>query len=261
MRWLVFALAVALFVGGFVLAWRDMTTAAIPTYGGGVICLIFAWLSRFKKFKGFGVDAELWEDKQEQAADLIDRLRSLAGSVARPVLAMAPRMGRLGQHLSRRELHDFVSTLETTLREAGLAEHEISRIKRDYHYITMFELVRVIDRALQPRVLEKLQELRKQHDDIPRPTRPEEHDRHQALIDRQNSLSAAFKGILAVAYDIPIEQIPDELEARIAALPEYTEDEIAALMSANREELEDIRFYAHEKAIRRLSHWLDSDDD
>ena len=35
--------------------------------GGGafatvfIVCLIFAYLSRFKKFKGFGVEAELWE--------------------------------------------------------------------------------------------------------------------------------------------------------------------------------------------------------
>ena len=56
-------LSALLFALGAYLAFNEKVAASTATYGAAVICLIFTFLSRFKRFKGFGIEAELWEQK------------------------------------------------------------------------------------------------------------------------------------------------------------------------------------------------------
>jgi hypothetical protein len=65
--------------------------------------MFFVFLARFKAFKGMGIQAELWEDKQLEAAILIERLKGLAGTTAGPLLSISSRMDRLGSTFNRRE--------------------------------------------------------------------------------------------------------------------------------------------------------------
>ncbi len=53
-------------------------------------------LSRFKRFKGFGFEAELWEDKQREAADLIERLKSVVSIYTREIVLNNVLRGRWG---------------------------------------------------------------------------------------------------------------------------------------------------------------------
>lgn len=46
-----------------------------------IMCLILSNLARFKRFKGFGIEAELWEDKQEEAAALIDYIKTFTREI------------------------------------------------------------------------------------------------------------------------------------------------------------------------------------
>ena len=52
------------------------------------LCLIYANVSRFKRFKGLGFEAELWEDKQKEAADLIERLKNIVQVYTREIVMM-----------------------------------------------------------------------------------------------------------------------------------------------------------------------------
>ncbi|MFT2212349.1 hypothetical protein ACLJYM_10720 [Rhizobium giardinii] len=52
-------------------------------------------LSRFKRFKGLGFEAELWEDKQKEAADLIDRLKSVVSIYTAEVVMGNVERGRM----------------------------------------------------------------------------------------------------------------------------------------------------------------------
>jgi len=51
-------------------------------------------VSRFKRFKGLGFEAELWEDKQKEAADLIERLREVVSIYTREVILGKVTAGR-----------------------------------------------------------------------------------------------------------------------------------------------------------------------
>jgi hypothetical protein len=60
------------------------------------LCLIYANVSRFKRFKGLGFEAELWEDKQKEAADLIERLKNIVQVYTREIVMMKVMSGRWG---------------------------------------------------------------------------------------------------------------------------------------------------------------------
>ena len=56
---------------------QEKVTEASVVFGIAFLSFLYANLSRFKRFKGLGFEAELWEDKQKEAADLIERLKSV----------------------------------------------------------------------------------------------------------------------------------------------------------------------------------------
>ena len=60
------------------------------------LCLIYANVSRFKRFKGLGFEAELWEDKQQEAADLIERLKNIVQVYTREIIMTKVMAGRFG---------------------------------------------------------------------------------------------------------------------------------------------------------------------
>lgn len=60
------------------------------------LCLIYSNVSRFKRFKGLGFEAELWEDKQKEAAELIDRLKDIVQVYTREIVMAKVMSGRFG---------------------------------------------------------------------------------------------------------------------------------------------------------------------
>ncbi len=71
-------------------------TGATATFVMFFLCLIYSNVSRFKRFKGLGFEAELWEDKQKEAADLIDRLKNLMKVYTRETVTINVMGGRWG---------------------------------------------------------------------------------------------------------------------------------------------------------------------
>ena len=87
-------LGLMLFGFGIALSFEGLPAGAIATYGAGVISILFFYLSRFKKIEAFGVKAEAWDQKMQEAAELIDRLQGLSAAVAGPLFTIVARMGR-----------------------------------------------------------------------------------------------------------------------------------------------------------------------
>lgn len=71
-------------------------TGATAAFAMFFLCLIYGNVSRFKRFKGLGFEAELWEDKQKEAADLIDRLKNIVQVYTREIVMMKVLAGRWG---------------------------------------------------------------------------------------------------------------------------------------------------------------------
>lgn len=52
-------------------------TESSAVFAISFLSFLYSNLSRFKRFKGLGFEAELWEDKQREAADLIEKLKKV----------------------------------------------------------------------------------------------------------------------------------------------------------------------------------------
>lgn len=261
-RILLLALAVALFGGGYYLSIEDKSAAAGLTYAAAIFAMIFAFLSRFKRFKGLGVEAEMWEDKQAEAADLIDRLRKLTAATAKPIFSIAPRMGRWDSALPRQEAHEVITKLDDVLEEAEVPPEQIEELKRPYHYFAMVDQIRPIRDALNELVHKKKSKLSDEVNRLPKPIAGDDLKKSSELNLRIRGLGEKFDQIGWMLKDKmrAFEAMPAKLEAIIKELPEFTDVEKEAFLQAHHEELEDIRYYARHKKFRRLEVWLQGED-
>jgi len=90
------ALGVTLITYAAILMIMDDVGRASAIFGIGFLSVIYSNLSRFKKFKGLGFEAELWEDKQKEAAQLIDRLKNVVSIYTREIIINKVMQGRMG---------------------------------------------------------------------------------------------------------------------------------------------------------------------
>ena len=111
-RYAIFVLAVALFGAGVYLSFLDQTGSATTTYTAAVFCLIFVFLSEFKKFKGFGVEAELLEKRIDQANVLISQLHGLLEPISELLFTIVARAGRRSSRLPNRDSYRIMKKFE-----------------------------------------------------------------------------------------------------------------------------------------------------
>lgn len=76
--------------------WQRDITSASASFGLGFLSFIYANVARFKKFKGLGFEAELWEDKKKEAEHLIERLKAVVSIYTQEVVLSKVKAGRLG---------------------------------------------------------------------------------------------------------------------------------------------------------------------
>jgi hypothetical protein len=122
--------ACALIVLGIYLALADRAASAATAWGFGFLLVILLLLTKFKRFKGFGFEAELWEQKQVEAANLIDQLKSLAKLMSKQMAMVAARIGLWDSALSMAELADLVDDLKQQLDAIDVPPHESEEILR-----------------------------------------------------------------------------------------------------------------------------------
>ncbi len=90
-----FAIVGLVLLGGSLkLIYVEKVTEAAVVFGLGFLSFIYANVARFKRFKGLGFEAELWEDKQKEAADLIERLREMVSIYSREMVLGKIKAGR-----------------------------------------------------------------------------------------------------------------------------------------------------------------------
>lgn len=78
------------------LIFTDHVTNAAVVFGLGFLSFVYANVSRFKRFKGLGFEAELWEDKKKEAENLIKRLKNIVSIYSRELIMGRVTAGRLG---------------------------------------------------------------------------------------------------------------------------------------------------------------------
>lgn len=78
-------------------------TEASAAFGIAFLSFIYSNLSQFKRFKGLGFEAELWEDKQREAEALIDRLKNVVAIYSSQIVMNNIKRGRWGDGEGWRE--------------------------------------------------------------------------------------------------------------------------------------------------------------
>jgi hypothetical protein len=93
------ALAVLLILIGGYIALTDRTRAAVTPLTFGLLLIAMVFLAKFRHFEFWGMKFETWDQKQVEAAELVDRLRLISDGTSEQV-ALLPQRSELGIMLS-----------------------------------------------------------------------------------------------------------------------------------------------------------------
>lgn len=249
--------SVILMIGGLVIASGGNAAGATATYVAAVFCLVFAFLSQFKKFSGLGFTGETWERKMEEADELIGRLKGLAAVVADPLFMVAARLGRWDQALSRREQYELVSRLENELTRNGVPASDIEKSKADLHRYTMIDLARPIIEGIRHELEPKLKERQRLLEAFPQPISitPE----YNATVEAWRQASSAAAELRALYKVRLASKLPEAIRLVLADCPLFTEEEKTELRERLTEEFADLEYYNQHRQFRRLDVWLAGD--
>jgi hypothetical protein len=122
------------------LLYNDQITSGSAIFGIGFLSFLYSNLARFKKFKGLGFEAELWEDKQKEAANLIDQLKGIVSAYTREIVMGNVMRGRWGggrdQWADRWSLFDELTRKHTELGQ----DIDFSQLKHDVDSVFIFDI-------------------------------------------------------------------------------------------------------------------------
>ena len=121
--------------------WLGDVTAASAIFAMSFFCFLYSNISRFKRIKGLGFEAELWDDKQKEAAQLIDRLKSIVSVYTREIIMgkiMSGRLGAAGKWADHWKLYDELVEKHSELGQ----EIDFGDLKQQMFKIFVFDITR-----------------------------------------------------------------------------------------------------------------------
>lgn len=160
--------SILLFALGAYLAFLDKVGSATTVFASAIICTIFVYLTRFKKFNGFGIQAELWDEKQVEAAELIDKLKPLTTELGKLLITISARMGRLGSAMNRSEMLEITANIERLLKGLDVSSSEIEKAKSEYYQLTISEIASSVINSYSEVLYKTLQDIDKKISEIQR---------------------------------------------------------------------------------------------
>lgn len=127
---------------------RDNVAEASAAFAMSFLSFIYSNLSRFKRFKGLGFEAELWEDKQKEAADLIDRLKDVVTIYTNEIMLGNVKRGRWSDGVNWKahwDLYDQLVTQHTNLGQ----DIDFSDLKAEMDAYFVLDLTRPLYTTVQ----------------------------------------------------------------------------------------------------------------
>jgi hypothetical protein len=118
-------------------------------------------LARFKRFKGLGFEAELWEDKQKEAANLIDRLKSVVAIYTREIVMNNVMRGRWGGSENWRQRWALFDELVDQHNALG-QEIDFSDLKAKMDGVFTFDICLPLAQSVERSIHDAKNEVRKQ---------------------------------------------------------------------------------------------------
>ncbi len=236
----------------------DNATLAGVAIGGGGFCLIFFFLTQFKKFKGFGIEAESWEREMEDAKRITTNLRNLSQLVAEPSMMVLMRTGRWGSGTSRREAHDLVSRFKELLIATEAPKEDIERAVSDYFRYTLFDMVNQLRKPLKNMLDKKINPFNEAVRKFGNPVT--DLAGHSAACEASREASKKAERVLE---SLTMESISvDGFSGVLDALRDcdlLSDTEIDNFLETHKDVVADIRFLEEHKKLRRPEVWFDSE--
>lgn len=124
----------------FLLLWSNDVAGASATFAMAFFSFFYSNIARFKRFKGLGFEAELWDDKQKEAEQLIDRLKDVVSVYTREIVIGRVMQGRWGGGGKWRGHWDLYDELVERHSELG-QEIDFSDLKRTLDSIFIFDII------------------------------------------------------------------------------------------------------------------------
>jgi hypothetical protein len=149
--------SIGLLAAGAYLCLLDRPASAATSLGFGFLLLVLLLLAKFKRFKGFGFEAEMWEEEQVKAAALVDRLSLLSEAVTTQMALIAARIGLWDSSFSIPEMAALLEQIEQLLAAANVSQSDhdkilsplYTRIELDYWNTARGFLERVLRREAE----------------------------------------------------------------------------------------------------------------
>jgi len=261
-RFIMGVFAISLFALGTRIVWKggaDSAALAGVAIGGGGFCLIFFFLTQFKKFKGFGIEAESWEREMEDAKRITDNLRNLAQVVAEPSVMVLMRTGRWSSGTSRREAHELVGRFEKLLTATDTSKEDIERAVTDYYRYTLFDMVAQLRKPLEELLDEKVKPFKDSMDSFGNPVT--DLAGHNAACEAwQRATEKAVKAMQSFSLEnLTAAGFGGVIEA-MRGCDLLDQININEFLGAFKEEVADIQFLEEYKKLRRPEVWFDSEE-
>ncbi|WP_090327430.1 hypothetical protein [Nitratireductor aquibiodomus] len=128
--------------------YQDRITEASAVFAMAFLSFIYSNLSRFKRFKGLGFEAELWEDKQKEAADLIERLKNVVSIYTHETVMNDVLRGRFSDGVRWNNTWTLFNNLVSQHDVLG-QKIDFSSLKRDVDSYFLFDMCMPAASAVQ----------------------------------------------------------------------------------------------------------------
>jgi len=257
---IIFVLGIGFMIFGGFLIYKGKDPNSI--FYTGFICisfsLLFAFISKFKRFKLPFFEAEMWEQKQEEAENLIDGMKSLSLTMSKPLARLATSMGYWSSALTRKEMHSLQLSLEDEFKKNAIPEKQIEEALWEIHKFNFRGLFRPIAEYLRESLTEKIKLKDKELSEYPQPIQAGD-PKHQELIDKRKNVYDWKNKADAVFKKTDLDTDMEYLENLLKNKELETLIQCPNLYEKFKEELDDLKFYLERKEIRRLQVWFEND--
>ncbi|MDX2084836.1 MAG: hypothetical protein SFZ03_05545 [Candidatus Melainabacteria bacterium] len=240
-----------LFAGGYIL-WCGSQLAFVQghdsmaiglTYTAGIFCLIFAFLSSFKKFKGLGVKAEMWDQTQQKAEELVKQLEEIQVFTLKQILIIVTQPQGLGCSLySKEHLVDLYKKVKALRSRVDAEEKDLASI---LHLIITLDYEPIRNR-INAKLVEKKEEIEQKLKEM-------SADNTEVQTLQKNSedcekLYNVSKMIIPQYYDLPVttefsRQAYDKVNELIGELQSLNQHEKQQLKKSLHSELAELKIH------------------
>lgn len=138
------------------------TSIALIQYTAATICLMFLFLSKFKRFKIFQVEAETWNETQNKAETLLKNLESASIANAQCAYSALMGIGRFAEAISAKDRFDMAQELETSLKELGFSKEQIKKTKKHFNRMVIGDIASPIIESINEKFFQIQREIDKE---------------------------------------------------------------------------------------------------